>query len=374
MITMETQQCTHLDYSNISNARIQDFEVFLYNQREQFFVGILMPIILVPGILGNIAFLVVYQCVRRMKTRTNIYLANLAVADVFYLLFGVGEKVLSLYLSAIRYDSLKLSSVWCYTVLPFVKMCAYASMFFVTMVTVDKFFAVCHPFRVRRSSKRRYRLFLMPIRFVIGGWVTALVCATTSIPALGKMIVYCIVWPSNDQFASLPNQFGICSPFYPWSDAFSNLFQITLFFSVLFPNVYMYMKIIYTLHLRVKSAVRRDTQLRNYVARMLVINGSIFFLCTMPFYFFSLAYHVADVVTSVPVWMTEMLKVVRPISQALLYLNSCINPLIYNVANPRYRTAFSETFKCEKVRRHQGQPKTCDTTVYMRAVNKPSNC
>lgn len=345
---MEINSCVVFDLSNLSESQVGD--EFLYNSREHFFLGVVMPLIMIPGIIGNVAFLLVYRRIRRMHTRTNIYLANLAVADVFYLVFGVGEKVLALSLSPIRYDSTMFSSVWCYTVLPFVKMCAYASMFFVTMVTVDKFFAVCHPFRVRRSSKRRYRLFLQPIKFVTGAWCTACLCAMMSILAMGKMEYFCPVWPTGEKFERLPTIFGMCRPFLLWADPVSNLFQISLFFIVLFPNVYMYIKIIYTLHRRVKCTARKDTQLRNYVARMLVINGSVFFLCTTPFYAFSLAFHIANFFT-IPAAMISMSKVMKPISQALLYLNSCVNPVIYNIANPRYRTAFIETFRYKKMRR-----------------------
>ena len=51
---------------------------------EKILITVLFPIIFTFGIIGNVAFLTVVALVKEMRTLTNFYLANLAVADLLY--------------------------------------------------------------------------------------------------------------------------------------------------------------------------------------------------------------------------------------------------------------------------------------------------
>ncbi|XP_030852858.1 thyrotropin-releasing hormone receptor-like [Strongylocentrotus purpuratus] len=78
--------------------------------------------------------------------------------------------------------------------------------------------------------------------------------------------------------------------------------------------------------------------MRDRVSRMLIANGTMFFLCLAPFELTSLWAMVTN---------DTFLETGRPWTQfcrVMMYLNSAVNPIIYNITNPRYRQAFMRAF------------------------------
>uniref|UniRef100_A0A4W5LS10 Opioid receptor delta 1 n=1 Tax=Hucho hucho TaxID=62062 RepID=A0A4W5LS10_9TELE len=101
----------------------------------------LYSIICIVGLLGNI--LVMYGVVRytKMKTATNIYIFNLAMAD-------------ALATSTLPFQSAKyLMNTWpfgeflCKVILAIDYYNMFTSIFTLTMMSVDRYIAVCHPVR-----------------------------------------------------------------------------------------------------------------------------------------------------------------------------------------------------------------------------------
>ena len=125
-------------------------------------------------------------------------------------------------------------------------------------------------------------------------------------------------------------------------------------------STFMYWRIINTLTTRsdrFKSKHDSDKQTtsmmfraRNQVARMLILNGIIFFFCLAPFEVMNLdlfcywwaGYRIFGAVKK---------RYVSWIGCIAVLLNSAINPILYNVSNERYRTAFAETFGCIRKKR-----------------------
>ena len=104
----------------------------------------------------------------------------------------------------------------------------------------------------------------------------------------GKHTKYCVLWPDNDNFNHLPDVIEFCLAIHEDITAFSELCKAVPFFVALVWNLYMYVRIMYALsvedsHLGKEGsdgvAIMQASRFRNQVARMLIINGSIFFIC-----------------------------------------------------------------------------------------------
>ena len=79
---------------------------------------------------------------------------------------------------------------------------------------------------------------------------------------------------------------------------------------------------------------------RNQVARMVVLNGLVFFLCQVPFQISNIyIYSNSTILTK-----SEEVSLLWA-ARLLGGINASINPLIYTAANSKYRRAFRQTFR-----------------------------
>ena len=85
---------------------------------------------------------------------------------------------------------------------------------------------------------------------------------------------------------------------------------------------------------------------RNSVAKMLIVNGIVFFVCLTPISIVNverLGYYFG--------WFELSSTISLPlawIGRVLSLLNFALNPLIYNATNPRYRLAFKQAFRLSR--------------------------
>ena len=71
---------------------------------DRFAIYIIYPFLMILGIITNGAFCIVLARVPRMRTITNTYLVNLAVADLTFLIVAVSEKLFNNWVSQIPAD------------------------------------------------------------------------------------------------------------------------------------------------------------------------------------------------------------------------------------------------------------------------------
>ncbi|XP_025110449.1 trissin receptor-like [Pomacea canaliculata] len=141
--------------------------------------------------LGNIVVLIVFARSKRMHTRTNLFLANLAVADFCVGVFCV-LPTLSTFLSRVWV----LGQVMC-KLYYFVNYLAYtASILLLAVIAVERYIAIMHPLRSRR-------FFTAPRLFVAQGVVWG-IAAVYNIPILLMIDThptqngwYCFLTPSD---------------------------------------------------------------------------------------------------------------------------------------------------------------------------------
>ena len=123
-------------------------------------VRIFVPIVFVIGCIGNISFLLLIGRVKIMQTITNIYLANLAVADLMIL------SIQTFMESWRKIDFKEVvtepfhTSAGCGMTAFMLHMPSCASTLpratlLITFVGLDRYFAVCHSVRYRIKKNKR---------------------------------------------------------------------------------------------------------------------------------------------------------------------------------------------------------------------------
>lgn len=323
---------------NCSNVSVQVLQSLEYPSADRFTSGILMPILLVIGIIDNVAFMLVVARLPAMRTPTNCYLVNLAIADVIFLVFAMGEKVWIYIQSPYNGDAAVFGEIFGCALFPLLSDVSYfSSLFFVTLVSFERFIAVCRP-QSRNYFQRPIFISLM----CVGSWTISTVLSTTLIPGNIKYEYYCFILPDEHPYNTYPIEYATCQPSQRMWSIYTNGLQTLPFIITLLLNIYLYVMIVKGLNQSIKrlrghqgGKKDQDTRVRDQIARMLILNGVVFFVCLAPFEITSIISMFGT--NFEDYWLVNTGRV-------LSYLNSVVNPIIFTTMSQRYREAFKMTF------------------------------
>ncbi|KAM3916744.1 somatostatin receptor type 5 [Leptodactylus fuscus] len=272
------------------------------------------------GLSGNT--LVIYVVLRyaKMKTVTNIYILNLAVADV---LFMLGLPFLATQ-NAISYWP--FGTFLCRLVLTVDGINQFTSIFCLTVMSIDRYLAVVHP--IKSTKWRRPR-------------VAKLISAT--VWTLSFLVVLPVVI-----FSDVQPDFHTCNINWPepvniWSTAFIIYTSVLGFFGPLLVICLCYLLIVIKVKssgLRVGSTRRRRSERK--VTRMVVIIVAVFVFCWLPFYILNIV-NLTFIVPEEPAYVGVYFFVV-----VLSYANSCANPILYGFLSDNFKQSFQKVLCLRK--------------------------
>ncbi|XP_072039820.1 neuropeptides capa receptor-like [Amphiura filiformis] len=368
-----SNQCTPGYIYNITLPRMVDF--FLYDETERIVITIVNPIIFSIGLIGNLAFLFVMFRIPRMRTVTNIYLTNLACADIIFLSIAILDKLSRYYISPIAGDQLCIGQAGCRSLYTVMNAAYYASLYLITMVALEKYYAICKPIQHRLfgSKERSYK-------FILAGWIGAFAFACALLPGYWELLVTCVTWPKfGGDFSHLPNVFALCASIDDWAIVYVNGLQAGPFIITLILNTIMYVLIIKKVRQQTQitpgnttnnSRDLRRTKIRNQVTIMLVINGVVFFVCLAPFQITSFTSIITRPIGKYLLTDAQY-EMLLHVARIMTYINSAVNPYVYTISNARYRQAFKDAFLgcCMSKSRRQFANETMTEETQARSSN-----
>ena len=324
-----------MSLNNTTDCRLLSAEEALdygYTLTETLIIVAVLPAISVIGILLNSAFLFTLYRVKDMKTDTNIYLANLAIVDGLVLIIVPAEILKDyLYSPVIQLDVTFFERHHlCGILFLLVPFFTFTSSFFISLVALERYTAICRP-AIHRQSNSKSRTFKLSLM----SWIASFVIVACHNGSFSNDDV-CMVLPSAPNVAI---SLKTCQP----SDlAYLSIIMIDvcLFLLAFVGNCTLYICIVRRLN---KRKGRNTSRERNHVARMLAINACVFFICLSPMtiaelIYLGMEYFGLEVDVGLLNW----------IALTTVAVNSAINPVIYNVFNPDYRKAFRRAFTCIK--------------------------
>ncbi|XP_008854382.1 somatostatin receptor type 5 [Nannospalax galili] len=275
-------------------------------------VPVLYLLVCTVGLGGNA--LVIYVVLRhaKMKTVTNVYILNLAVADVLLML---GLPFLATQ-NAISYWP--FGSFLCRLVMTLDGINQFTSIFCLTVMSVDRYLAVVHPLRSARWRRPR-----------IAKLASAAVWAFSLLMSLPLLV-----------FADVQEGWGTCNLSWPepvglWGAAFITYTSVLGFFGPLLVICLCYLLIVVKVKaagVRVGSSRRRRSERK--VTRMVVVVVLVFVGCWLPFFIVNIV-NLAFTLPEEPASAGLYFFVV-----VLSYANSCANPLLYGFLSDNFRQSF----------------------------------
>ncbi|KAM4750892.1 C-C chemokine receptor type 7 [Anableps anableps] len=164
---------TSLDYFDYSSSS-QDYSDFplLCDKEENrlfrhWFIPLFYTIICLLGVTGNLLVIATVFYFKRLKNMTDVYLLNLSFADLLFALSlpfwaanSMAEWILGLFLCKAMHTIYKVS--------------LYSSMFLLSLISVDRYFAIAKA--ISTHGLRSKAVFLSKLSST-ASWVVALICS-----------------------------------------------------------------------------------------------------------------------------------------------------------------------------------------------------
>ena len=319
-----------IDLSNFTSLFLSSYLPY-----EWVFSDLIRPCIVLIGFTGNMSFIWTVIKVSTMHTATYIYLASLAFSDIF-MLIGLGiDDALDTFNSPLRFDTLLVTIPNLITSFSF-----YWSLSLVTLVSLERYLAICHPIkhRVLKGTKRALKMIAITTLFNIS------IFCTIGFPFIKSSFIICYKWPSDDRFNDHPRR--VLAPVLTTSmkqlyDQITNIVYVIVYFACLLTNSYMYAQILLTLKRRQQNrslhiSSEFEQNIRQ-IATMVIANGLAFFLISAVVGLHFL-YTLLDLF-EINFFDAYQVSVFVQVRSCLLALNTSVNPMIYFIANRRYRRA-----------------------------------
>ncbi|XP_078066228.1 G-protein coupled receptor 35-like [Mustelus asterias] len=134
-----------------------------------------LPTICIGLVLNGVAFCIIW-CKIKQRTKSTIYMSNLIISDIL-LLFSLPFKIYAYYVR----QEWPLGKRFCQLLESFCFVNTYASILLITLICVDRYLAIKHPFLSRAiSSPRKTALICAGIWVVVGPGSTHIYLSSNS--------------------------------------------------------------------------------------------------------------------------------------------------------------------------------------------------
>ena len=319
------------DYKNTSYSPMPVEQNNLHEDRLNFLTHIEAPVYAFPftfGATGNVILLIIIIRNKDMRTIPNMYILNLAISDMIYLMAHFFEACANRV-----WDSLLLGDFTC-KFLPFCRrLFVGLSVYSLALLSFQRYNVTVNPFHIRVSSQPTWRV---TVATICGVWIVA---ALFALPAA----------LSKDFCAACYN--ANCIVYY------QRVVMFELLVSCVFPLCLIAFSYIMTARHLVKSArpISQETQNSQLntcksTAKIVVGLTVVFLISSAPYHAFW-TYIVFNEnmyfdVDSPIVTKEYKLQYTHLVLACLLFINSCLNPLAILFTSLAFRRQLKLCLTC----------------------------
>ncbi|XP_070572158.1 histamine H2 receptor-like [Ptychodera flava] len=287
-------------------------------------LSVTVLVIMVASLIGNGMVILVVLLNKRMKTRTNVFIMSMAVAD-----FGITAICMPFSLITVVQGDWIFSTILCY-------FDAFANAFFfiaslhsLMYIAIFKYFCILHPLR-HVITRRRAVLMAVVI------WITALLCAVG--PLFG--------WTRNEYKPGATQ----CGPAYPQTIKQKShaICIATIGYVVpLLTMLFCYSRMFSAIHKHSRRLQQNTsmtpvaiskTQKRTTMTMFIIM--AAFLLCWTPYFVYAI-WAISRDYHSIPLWFNSF-------AYWFGYANSAMSPIVYAWRYDTYRVAFKKLLFCQK--------------------------
>ncbi|KAL4239397.1 Somatostatin receptor type 5 [Mactra antiquata] len=308
--------------------------------------------ICVCGLVGN--GLVIYVVLRfsKMKTVTNVYILNLALSDVLFLLnmpFLITTNILEYWV---------FGYAMCKTFMLCFSINFITGVFTLTAMSADRYLAVCHPVRSVHYRTIRIAFFICLTIWTLSFLIMLPIMLYSTTVANDKYPdrETCVIdWPDNPP---IPGD----KAFTWYSFLLGFLIPVALI-SVFYVSVILRLR---SVGPRKKSKERKKSNRK--VTRMVLAMIFVYIGCWLPYWCFQVDLTFKIPGMKVPTWKIYMFSAFTVLS----FANSMINPVLYAFLSDVFRKSFLKAFNCTRFI-ESNRSHTADNSVFPRSTTRKDN-
>ncbi|XP_027034948.2 C-C chemokine receptor type 5-like [Tachysurus fulvidraco] len=282
------------------------------------FLPTLYSIVFIVGFIGNGLVLCVLVKYHKWSNMSDVCLFNLAISDLIFLL---SLPFWAHYAATTRWT---FGNFMCHTVTAFYTLGFYGSIFFMILMTIERYSVIVHTNNSLFSKHRSVRAIIALILLM---WTLSL---GASLPN--------IIWAQVNNTSEV----WTCSLEYPegtkwryFSYMELNILGLIIPLSVM---VFCYSRIIPIL-MSIKS------QKKHRAVRLILVLVSVFFLFWTPYnivIFLTFLHHLGYMSTCE--WYQDLTMAMQWV-ETIAFCHCCINPIIYAFVGNRFRNLFLKMLK-----------------------------
>ena len=350
--------CNERNTINLSNVTLA--EEMIVTDGDVLSNALITPSLGLLGIVGNLVFLFTILRLSDTQSGLNTYLCHLAVSDVFFLAVALYWLLQGLFSTRVLLIAHEIESNFGCAVYVFsVYIWYFVSIELNTVITVERYFAICVPLRHRLMVGRKRTVTLL-----LCVWVSAIVASLTIIPSQFVASYNCLTWPQQSEFNDLPMIVPVCVPMNAFWEYYGILMMFALFLLTFVITSVLHIKIIMTLTQRSSIIAKTNDEdanqepqiqnmtfqqeadkVRNQVAKTLIASCIIYFITQTPYRLTTLEILLDK--TDHGFLSTDQFERLDMIGNAGLFLNSIINPYFYFGSCRYYRNALRRLYTCK---------------------------
>ncbi|KAK6490914.1 galanin receptor type 1-like [Huso huso] len=320
-------QPTHNQTDGLTNLNQTDsgevtHKLFLGIGTDNVITLLIFGIIFTLGVLGNSMVITVLARNKpgEHRSTTNIFILNLSIADLSYLLFCIPFQS-----TVYMLPTWVLGAFICKFIHYFFTVSMLVSIFTLSAMSVDRYIAIVHS---RKASSIRVARHVLT--GVVAIWILSLAMAAPvayhqSIVKRGGNSTYCWeVWPDLKH----KKIYVVC----------------TFVFGYVLPLVLIslcYAKVLNHLHKKLRNMSKKSEESKKKTAQTVLVVIVVFCISWLPHH----VVHLWVEFGSFP--LNQASFVFRIAAHCLAYSNSSVNPIIYAFLSENFRKAYKQVFKCK---------------------------
>ncbi|XP_053946247.1 G-protein coupled receptor 39-like, partial [Anastrepha ludens] len=286
--------------------------------------------IMTLGVIGNIMVPIVIVKTKDMRNSTNIFLTNLSIADLLVLLVCTPTVLVEV---NTRPETWVLGHAMCKAV-PFIELTvAHASVLTILAISFERYYAICEPLKAGYVCTKARAILIC-----ILAW------------GLAAIFTSPIIWVADYKFVEYidGSSVAVCltQAVNNWTIGYFLMTVIVFFILPLLILIVLYAIIAKNLissngpMLRIRpSKPELSLKARKQVVLMLGAVVLSFFLCLLPFRMLTMWIILSSEQTFFDIGIERYYSLLY-FCRIMFYLNSAINPILYNLMSTKFRKGF----------------------------------